>query len=752
MGNVRLYIDDVEIPLLDDVSLPVTYSIEEIRTPDKTSNSYAETIELASTKELESIFEFIFETNVDLQSFNPNLKTPVRIEAGSTQTFRGSLKLVKAIRNRRTRTIKYICDFIGEKADLFYNIGEKYMTGNDDPADDLDFSGYDHTLSSANVTGSWSTATNAGAGYVYGFADYGMEGSGINGGNDTVFYIHHFRPSLFVRELLESIFTAAGKTWTSTFLDGNFFKGLVISCNQALTIPTATFNNRKMLLTLSNGSGSSGSINAMTYSWGSWGSAFVYDQQLSYSVNSPAPFNDAGGMYNLFTDVVTIPANDDYTISVLMPFSELRITNIGATNGPPDYSNCTYDYEFTVHIQKWDGAAWINIAASPTYSGTVTAGSNVVYTSDNFGVSYTGYFVSGDLIQLAVDTKVDNLYLKNGGGAFIIDGTTTYDFVFFRQTSGGFNILPSYSIQPTDNYLNEGETVEVNQALPQNLKQKDFLKAIIQAFNLYIYEDKDTENNYIIEPRRDFYSGTVRDWTNRVDVESEEETLIMGELDAKRYTFKFSEDADYFNKIYSDNWGRVSGYKQYVVENQFLVNENETELIFAPTMLTNNFVNGLIIPSIYKSEGGVITPQSFKTRLWYWGGSKNVSFGFWNFKTVSGDNYYSTYPYVGPVDDPYTPTFDLNFGVPKEIYVTGINSYSWPTSNLFTEYWEDFLALISNPNSKIVRLKVFFDEIDIKLFDFREPVVIDGTKFVVNLIEDFDATDKKSITVEFLKI
>lgn len=753
MANVRLYIDDVEIPLLSDVSLPVTYSIEDIRTPDKTSNSYAETIELASTKELEDIFEFTFDTNVDLQNFNPNLKTPVRIEVGATQTFRGSLKLVKSIRNRLTGSVKYICDFIGEKADLFYNLGEKYLIGNDDPADDLDFSGYDHTLNVTNVQASWTTPINAGAGYVYGLIDYGFNGSGINGGNDTIFYVQHLRPQLFVRDILESIFTAAGKTWTSSFLDANFFKGLVISANQALVIPTATFNNRKLLTTIPNGTGSAGSTNALTWSGTDWGSAFVYDQQLQFDTKTPAPYNDAGNMYNTTSDIVTIPANDEYLIQANMPFAYLIVTNTGASNGPPSYGNCTYDYEFTVHIQKWNGAAWVNIAASQTYSGTITAGGNQdAVTDENFNVTYTGNFVAGDLIQLAVDTKLDNLTLKNGGGAIISDGTTSYYFVFNRSTGGGYAVTPTFRVEPTDNYLNEGETVEVNKCLPQNVKQKDFLKWIIQAFNLYVYEDKNVEGNYFIEPRNTFYSGTVRDLTNRVDVDGGEESLIMGELDAKRYTFKMTEDSDYFNKIYQDNWNRVFGYKQYVVENQFLVNENVTEIGFAPTPMTTNYTNGLIIPAIYKSEGGVISPQNSVTRLMYWGGLINISYGSWNLKDSSGDNLFSTYPYVGSLDDPYTPTFDLNFGVPKEIYIIGITGYTWPTSNLFTEYWEDFLALISNPNSKIVRMRIVFDEIDIKEFDFREPIIIDGTKYVVNAIEDYDATEKRSTIVELFKI
>ena len=67
-------------------------------------------------------------------------------------------------------------------------------------------------------------------------------------------------------------------------------------------------------------------------------------------------------------------------------------------------------------------------------------------------------------------------------------------------------------------------------------------------------------------------------------------------------------------------------------------------------------------------------------------------------------------------------------------------------------YWKPFIDRISDKNSKILKAYINLDEIDIKLFDFREPVLIDGVMYTVNLIDSFELTDPKSQLVEFLKL
>ena len=51
-----------------------------------------------------------------------------------------------------------------------------------------------------------------------------------------------------------------------------------------------------------------------------------------------------------------------------------------------------------------------------------------------------------------------------------------------------------------------------NSALPTKIKQKDYLKSIIQALNLFIDVDPVNPNNLIIESFNDFYNGDIIDF------------------------------------------------------------------------------------------------------------------------------------------------------------------------------------------------------------------------------------------------
>ena len=49
--------------------------------------------EFKKEEEANKFFEFIFQANIDLQTFNPNLKTPARYYIGEKKVFEGDLQL-----------------------------------------------------------------------------------------------------------------------------------------------------------------------------------------------------------------------------------------------------------------------------------------------------------------------------------------------------------------------------------------------------------------------------------------------------------------------------------------------------------------------------------------------------------------------------------------------------------------------------------------------------------------------------------
>ena len=65
------------IELLKSLNPNITFNIADIAKPDQRKTDYSKTIKLPASKKIRKVFENIFEVNIDLQTFNPNLKTNV---------------------------------------------------------------------------------------------------------------------------------------------------------------------------------------------------------------------------------------------------------------------------------------------------------------------------------------------------------------------------------------------------------------------------------------------------------------------------------------------------------------------------------------------------------------------------------------------------------------------------------------------------------------------------------------------------
>jgi len=109
----------------------------------------------------------------------------------------------------------------------------------------------------------------------------------------------------------------------------------------------------------------------------------------------------------------------------------------------------------------------------------------------------------------------------------------------------------------------------------------------------------------------------------------------------------------------------------------------------------------------------------------------------------------TAYGYAGHFDDPINPTKDINFGAASEIY---FDPATYTTNNLFNDYWSGYIAEIADKDSKILSCYVHLTPLDIQQLDFSIPILIDGIKFRLNKIEDYDYTNNELVKVELLKI
>ena len=214
-----------KLDLYETISLPITYSIADIRYPEQRQGTFTKTISLPGTKQNNHLFNHIFRVNKVTylsNDFNPSLKADCLILEDSIEIFKGSLKL-NDISYLEDGEIIYNCVAFGQTTDLFFSLGNKEIVELFTLTDTLN-----HIWNRSNIVASW-TATK-GQGYVYPMIDYGNHTEITRNTWDT----KEFYPAIYVKEYIDRMFSQAGYTYTSNFFDSNRFKSLIIPYNKGL--------------------------------------------------------------------------------------------------------------------------------------------------------------------------------------------------------------------------------------------------------------------------------------------------------------------------------------------------------------------------------------------------------------------------------------------------------------------------------------------------------------------------------------
>jgi len=702
-------------PTFENISVPITFQIADIREPGQGSGSYSKSIQIPGTQEVNIFFENIFDVNVSLQTFNPNLKVKAYYYVEDLLNFEGHLQILKINVDEVSKRVVYECNVIGEIVTLFTKIKDRFLT-------DLDFSLYNHNLTYGLISGSFA---NLGSNKAYPIIDYGTTNQNL-----TTLTPKDFRLCLFAREYMNKIFSNAGYTWTSTFLDSDFFKRLIVPPTTTTpTLPTATINNNKFLAVAD---GTEKVYNGVTMTQA--GPIITYNNTSQTNVNFQSETYDSGAIF---------------TTPILTP---------GATNK----YNTTVNVGVSVVIKK--NAVDISSFCSPNSGNffiNILKGSNVIATTSipanwlSFGTSGATYgnialnnvtLAAGQ--QYKVTIQASSLNITDSSYAPGID-VYTMDVTIVSGSN--------YATEFTTNDVYENVAVNCNEAIPPNIKQGEFVSWIFKKFNLYAQVDRTNSNNLIIEPRPDFYLTTAKDWSDKHDKGSGVEVIPMGELDFNKIKFTEKSDGDFFNRIYEEEYKEVYGTHREFIDNDFIKNEKTIETGFSATPYAVNPNLPLVTAVILDKKNNTVSPVKPNIRLLYY---KQITLpnATWAFSyTVPSTNtvYYNTYPHAGHTDNPYSPTLDLNWGIPNKIYFTYPNQ-TWTTNNAYNKYYSQYINQITDKNSKIVRTRFYLNANDIHIFDFRYPIFtfINGEQgyYLVNKIEEYNPLVSESTMVELLKL
>jgi len=758
MVRTELYIDGangtdgyLSFPFGVNIPVSLNFNLADVRNPEQRKASFSKTINLTGTNEVNKLFENLFEVNVVTQYFNKNLKTPVKYLVDGLENFAGDLQLIK-VNIKPDNSIVYECSIIGAGGSLFVDIGEKYIAGNANSSEDLDFSAYDHNYTRANQIASRTTYLGTGTGYVYPFID-----RGTNGGSPTIWNVKDFLPIFSVYEYIKKIIEGTGRTFTSTFLNSSFFKHLYCYSNVTkLELNQTQLDNMQWYV------GLTADITVPSSR-----------AQAIFTDETTFPFFDNGSQYSLGDVTIASPGYYNITSKIVWKFKiEHSNPDVAFIYLPSAYksidikksSNGGVSFFNLNTISVFNFSSIPIVSPSPSFPSGLSfykINVNTFYTEDLSITSGEQYLSAGDRIRITQiigslggvfpQTYYNSIVCTDASNNII--NSTSSDLTQTNQLVSGINNSTFYGLVTRKETV-EGGIASINTSLPTKIKQKEFLTSILRAFNLFVEVNPNNPNDLLIEPFDEFYNTTnIIDYENRTDLDKEQ-TINPNLLEGKRYIYTYKADKDYYNDLYLKTHNEVFGTEEINVDNDFIKSDKKTELIFSATPLAANYELGIAIPQIYQKDeqGGVVVkkPIAANIRLLYC--AVKTSPNSYTYKQ-QGEADISTneYLHAGMEDDALNPTLSLMFGPAKDFYYNYVNAY-FTTNTLYNKYHKQYLVNLIDRDAKFVTKYLWLTPKDINEFSFRNRLFIDGSYYIVNKIENYTPLEQTSTKVELIKL
>jgi hypothetical protein len=387
------------------------------------------------------------------------------------------------------------------------------------------------------------------------------------------------------------------------------------------------------------------------------------------------------------------------------------------------YIGAAATVNFTVQIDLTDYTGLPDTLLFELRKNGVAIKSEIVGTTQLVDLSIDGISLS---TSNTIDVRISSIII-----------TETLDI------SGVMNVF-SPAAQPTA--LAIGDTVRLNDTIPANILQKDFISSLMKLFNLYIYEDPRKETHVNVAPYVDYYTNSEQvNWTQKVDRKSPIKITPMANLTSRFYDFKMKSDTDYYNDLYQKRYNE--NYGQYIFDSEFDFEEErkEIEIIFSATPLVGYSGEDKIYSSIMKIENAIETQVDSNIRIMQ---ALKVT-GVTGWAIIGQASGITVYPYAGHYDDPDAPSNDINFGVPNELFFALTNGSV--NVQQFNLYWSSYMAEISDKDSRMMKCKMRLTVADIATLDFSKLIWIDGALWRLVKVTDYNLSEPDLCEVELLK-
>lgn len=719
----RLYLIDFDgqyIELdVEELDFGVEFKISSLSDLSFRSGNRTKEVTLKGTDVNNNAFGYIYRlgrtSNINLENelfFNYNSLRQVNciVYHNTDLLFRGTLRLLEMVVIKGV--IYYKVVLTDSVIDFAKYTQDKYLA-------DLDFSHLKHKYTLDTITQSWDYRTQRwdgttysytpfqlGSGYVYGYANYGVQPSTQS---EATVSLYNYRPSIYVNEVINSIFDQDGLnefTWEVKGSDEfrTKFNSLVIPNSQD-TLSTVSSNFQETIYRCSG--------TAFEYDYKIFGARVVAKRYylLNMPCKSATGSNTSISLLNNYATssaIYSISSSVECDAYVKINYTLL----LSATYSTIVHFNLARTRERTASDGNFNAGGhpgfWINSYAS---------------TSITFGPSAGAPIINGVFEKYIpkLNWEANSLIgawafvIENGLTAKILNATASFTIPYVKTSDVKIDI--NYDTPLTPSLEPSGSKI----------KQFDFIKSLMLMYNLYVYTLKERPKHIIFEGYDDFYSlcgvdiikNTALDWSNKM-VYSEDRKKKMNIEIPKRYIYTYKSDKDFINTNYQDTKNGIYGQLKFNDE-YGVTDEQKIEILFSPSPMVKD--GDMRYTLIRGGDTNEIKTTTSNIRILYYNGVYTFvgsQYGYGTYSTSLLTSYGEMVEYYR------TNSFDeesLQYGNPTKFYFPVDGSYA-NLPNLYSTYYINRVSELTDVDLHTMECKMILSNVDIATFDFRVPIYI----------------------------
>jgi hypothetical protein len=687
---------NVEVPYVLDTmggtDIAVTYSIGDIEDVTKQRGSFSKTITLPNTPTNRACFAYAYNIQSFVGGFQPNKRIRAAMWEDGVQVFSGVLQLLSMSKTKGTVT--YEVGLFTDNVSLFKAIEGNMLVNT------AGVTGMNHTPTSGHVSGTWTASGALSSGYVYGVVDAAGFTDILNqGGGWFQAPWWSLGPSIYVKKMVDLIFSEAGFRYSSNFFNSSLFNKLVIPYASGL---------RPINLSGSNIFAQSTGITTF---------AEDVDISIPFSKDTPSPFYDNQGYWVASSSIFVAPSVPTrWNIDVTLTVSGAAIPSYFEANMSVRNLTDSTDNAVITNIKGQTGRQFVVRFQNVSIPANTTANIGFIVTYDLFNNNFA--IPSGATVQWTCLENPQSLGVLDMRTALPADVKQS-DLLQDLQKMFNLQFMPDPQdpkllyIEPWKDFYSSG-SLDWSQKSDENAEQ-NLTNGDPNAYTNIIFKYKD-----------------------------------MGDYLSKTYKQSYPLAREgYGGRIF--NTSNFYGKGDKVVET------------LCGTLIPASFSTDKIVGRTWDIDGTLASGTVKALQTGYRLAQYNLIEGQteWAYQYgVSGNTALSVgilrMPFVSHIDNPYAPNVDLAFGQPRLVYYNAVNAsgnpYAYTNNNLYNTYWLNYINETVSQEALQLELTMMLSSVDIYQLDFRKPVYYGGIRWRLLEIRDYLVGQMKPCRVTLRRI